>query len=119
MSSSTSMADVFPTRAAVVSSASRGGVPAPPTSRPWAISSVGERPPHTREVVGSNPTSPTTLPFLPPSARPFIQPDEPAPPSLLFTPHLSSVIDWPSPRSEVHVAVVQPAWSRTCLLYTS
>jgi hypothetical protein len=27
-----------------------------------AISSAGERPPHTREVVGSNPTLPTTLP---------------------------------------------------------
>ena len=54
---------VFPLEAPVVSSASRGDV-APPgsTSRPWAISSAGERPPHTREVVGSNPTSPTTSP---------------------------------------------------------
>jgi len=32
---------------------------------------------------------------------------------LLFAPFLSSVSDWPSPRSRVHVAVVQPAWSLT------
>ena len=38
--------------------------PSRPCPDPWAISSVGERPPHTREVVGSNPTSPTTPPHL-------------------------------------------------------
>ena len=37
---------------------------------PWAISSAGERPPHTREVVGSNPTSPTTS--TPSSSRPHV-----------------------------------------------
>ena len=39
----------------------------------WAISSVGERPPHTREVVGSSPTSPTTLPAWP-NATPPVPP---------------------------------------------
>lgn len=40
------------------------------TPHSWAISSAGERPPHTREVVGSNPTSPTTSPLLPSVATP-------------------------------------------------
>ncbi len=49
-----------------------GRYPYGPRPHPWAISSAGERPPHTREVVGSNPTSPTTLTATRPSARPAV-----------------------------------------------
>src|SRR5665647_44326 len=103
----------------------RGRAAGTPAPHPWAISSAGERPPHTREVVGSNPTSPTIpplpdrfadtapTPHLPPVTDPFIHPDEPRAGGLLYRPFLSSVPDWPSPRREAHVAVVQPAWSRT------
>src|SRR6267378_6779328 len=37
-------------------------------SFPWAASSAGERLPHTQEVVGSNPTPPTTSSVAPSSS---------------------------------------------------